>query len=662
MTEGVDGTHVPDEAWAPPASDARAAISLPGYADFVEVARGGDSVVYRARQVALDRAVAIKVVDGDNASGGARFTRELQITLGLGRQHPHIVTVLDTGTTGDGRAAIVMDYHDLGSLHDRLTTTGPLPVADVVQAADAVADALDFAHSKGILHRDVKPQNVLLLPTSYVLADFGIARMVDAGHTSSLERFSYRHASPQVLDGQPPATSDDIWSLGSTLFTVLDGRTPFAADDPADDTALAYLGRVRRGERRQIRRDDVPERLLRIVDSCLHPDPQQRPAMAHLRREIAAVQSELVAWQPSAPANAAPPPSHPVAPPPVEDIPTSPLAPEVAASPPVEDVAATPAEPVVAAAVEESVPAPVAEHRPADDVTGPAPMEPAEEPGSPEPEPSPAPAPPAQEPAPAPAEPAVTPAAAAPAPTPAAHAPQPATPAPAPATPTPTPATPTPTPAPAATSAMAHLETDPRSTQAGHPAFDAVPTGVAPDATPTGGDRSDDPIHPSAESASKGGISRFRVIALVAVALLFGTTVGIIAKVVGSGDEPVTQQTLQTAASVPTQTTTPTGSVTSKPYDIGNPKLVPADVALTDQGSSITVTWTDVTEGLADFLVVDVTDGRRDVKAQVQAGSSSYTVEGVDPAQRMPCYQVVAIVSSQGTLDQGSSTAKCIQR
>src|SRR5690625_6515525 len=90
-----------------------------------------------------------------------------------------------------------MDFHALGSLHDRLVAHGPLPVSEVVTAGTAVADALTFAHQAGVLHRDVKPQNILLLPTSYVLSDFGIARMADAGYTATMERFSYRHASPR---------------------------------------------------------------------------------------------------------------------------------------------------------------------------------------------------------------------------------------------------------------------------------------------------------------------------------------------------------------------------------------------------------------------------------------------------------------------------------
>ena len=125
--------------------------------------------------------------------------------------------------------------------------------------------------------------------------------MADAGHTASLERFSYRHASPQVLDGSPPTAADDIWSLGSTVFTLLDGRAPFATDDPADDTALAYLGRVRRGERRVLRRDDVPDRARRAARGL----PVGRPRGSGrrwrcLRQQLGLLSSEQWAWQPGA--------------------------------------------------------------------------------------------------------------------------------------------------------------------------------------------------------------------------------------------------------------------------------------------------------------------------------------------------------------------------
>lgn len=305
---------VPEDEWAPapatpatgarvtqPGSGADGTVQVAGYADLVEVARGGDSIVYRAHQTTVGRDVAIKVISVDDEATLARFRRELEITVALGRQHPHIVNVLDVTESAAGQPCLVMDFHDLGSLHDRLVAHGPLPVSEVVDAGTAVADALTFAHQAGVLHRDVKPQNVLLLPTSYVLSDFGIARMADSGHTATLDRFSYRHASPQVLDGLEPTEADDVWSLGSTLFTLLDGRSPFAADDPADDTALAYLRRVRTGDRRVLARTELPAGLRELIEGCLHPQREDRigtasEALAALR----SLRTEDRSWDPAA--------------------------------------------------------------------------------------------------------------------------------------------------------------------------------------------------------------------------------------------------------------------------------------------------------------------------------------------------------------------------
>ncbi|NUT98754.1 MAG: protein kinase [Saccharothrix sp.] len=277
-------------AWAPePTSTATPAVSLPGYSDFRLVAHGGEGTVYRARQDGLGRDVAVKVLDVTDPATVARFQRELEITVRLGRQHPHIVTVLDTGAIA-GRPCIVMEYYDLGSLHDRLTEHGPLPVADVIAAGIAVADALAFAHGQGILHRDVKPQNILVLPTSYVLADFGIARGADAGHSASLQMVSYRHAAPQMVEGHPPAAADDLWSLGSTLFTLLDGQPPFASATPEQDTMLAYLGRVQSSRPRSLLRRDVPVELIAIILRCLDKSREGRfPDAAALRAALAAV-------------------------------------------------------------------------------------------------------------------------------------------------------------------------------------------------------------------------------------------------------------------------------------------------------------------------------------------------------------------------------------
>ena len=285
------------DGWMPRRpSDASSTIVLPGYRDFVLIARNDASEVYRAQQDGVERPVAVKVLLLDDAEAIARFERELDITVTLGRSHPHIVTVIDTGLTGSGRPCIVMEFYDLGSLHDRLRAKGPLPWGEVLAVATVVADALSFAHGHGVLHRDIKPQNILRLPTSYVLADFGIARPVDAGHTSSVDWFSFRHASPQAIDGETPTVADDIWSLGSTLYTLLDGRSPFAGED---DSPLAYMKRIRTDRPRPLTRPDVPPGLVAIIDRCLAFQRADRfPSAEALHEALTAIASESRSWAP----------------------------------------------------------------------------------------------------------------------------------------------------------------------------------------------------------------------------------------------------------------------------------------------------------------------------------------------------------------------------
>jgi hypothetical protein len=265
----------------------------------VAIAHSNVSEVYRAVQAGVDRPVAVKVLLLDDPEAVARFERELDITVHLGRQHPNIVTVLDTGISRAGQPCIVMEYYDSGSLYDRLKAHGPLPVSEVLAAGIAVADALAFAHRHGVLHRDVKPQNVLVLPTTFVVADFGIARRIDAARTSSVDWFSFRHAAPQVLDGDAPSVADDIWSVGSTLFTLIEGRSPFAADNPDEDTALAYMKRVRTTRPRSIERADVPRGMVAIIERCLRYDPAERfPTADALLSALQDLAAERRAWAP----------------------------------------------------------------------------------------------------------------------------------------------------------------------------------------------------------------------------------------------------------------------------------------------------------------------------------------------------------------------------
>lgn len=320
------GSTASSRAWMPP-SGPPPGDTIAGYTDLREVARGGDGIVYRARQHAPARDVAIKVLAVDDPATQRRFQRELELTVRLGREHPNIVTVLDTATTASGRPCLVMDFVESGSLEDRLRNEGSLPVADVLAIGTVVADALAFAHERGVLHRDVKPANILVLPTSYVLSDFGVARAIDGDHTDTAERFSYRHAAPQVLDGEPPSAADDVWSVGSTLHTLLEGWPPYAAEDPGDDTALAYLRRVRLDQRRAPVRAAVPEQLRAIVGACLSHDPGRRPTAAQLRDALRRVPTEGAGWAPGAAS------AHPASEPPPDPAPApAPLAASAAAA------------------------------------------------------------------------------------------------------------------------------------------------------------------------------------------------------------------------------------------------------------------------------------------------------------------------------------------
>src|SRR5262245_25910592 len=126
----------------PKAPTTSTAPLVPGYRDFVAIARSESSEIYRAYQDGVDRPVAVKVLLLDDAEALQRFEREVDITVQLGRQHPNIVTVLDVKTTVTGRPCIVMEYYDRGSLYDRLRERGPLPADEVLAAGTAVADAL----------------------------------------------------------------------------------------------------------------------------------------------------------------------------------------------------------------------------------------------------------------------------------------------------------------------------------------------------------------------------------------------------------------------------------------------------------------------------------------------------------------------------------------
>lgn len=252
-----------------------------GYEDLERIDQGGFATVYRARDTRFDRTVALKVLRSDTLNDRQlrRFRAECLAT-GRVSAHPNIVTVYDAGTTLGHRPWLAMEYCSGGSLANKVATQGPLPVADVISIGARLCSALQAAHEAGILHRDVKPQNVLL--TSYeepALADFGIASVVIEDDTvTETAAYTVVHAAPEILEGKVATPAADLYSLGSTLYTLLAGQAPFAQEAR---TGLAPLvTRIMHNNLPAIARSGVPPELEQLLRRCMAAAPQDRPSCA----------------------------------------------------------------------------------------------------------------------------------------------------------------------------------------------------------------------------------------------------------------------------------------------------------------------------------------------------------------------------------------------
>ncbi|MFE0750550.1 protein kinase [Gordonia sp. NPDC058843] len=251
-----------------------------GFADPVEIGRGGYGAVYRCRQPALDRDVAVKVLtDHLDEENLERFVRE-QRAMGRLSGHPNIVNILEVGSTPEGFPFIVMQYHPHASLDVRIRTDGPLAWREILRLGIRVAGALETAHRAGILHRDIKPGNILL--TEYgeaQLTDFGIARISGGFETGAdLVTGSPAFTAPELLVGAAPSVTSDLYGLGATLFCALTGHAAF--ERRSGEQVVAHFLRVASEGVPDLAAAGFPDEVSGCIEHAMAREPADRPSSA----------------------------------------------------------------------------------------------------------------------------------------------------------------------------------------------------------------------------------------------------------------------------------------------------------------------------------------------------------------------------------------------
>jgi serine/threonine protein kinase len=263
------------------------------------LASGGMGEVWRGTDVSLNRPVAVKLLHdhlGSDPDLVDRFRREARAAARL--SHPGIVAVYDTCSDG-GRQAIVLQLVEGPTLRTYLDRVGVLSDAQTVTVGVAVADALAAAHDAGIVHRDVKPANILLGPERAMVTDFGVAKALDeTDHTATGSMLgSVRYLAPEQVRGDTPDPRSDLFGLGVVLYECLSGSVPWDAGTPAA-TALARLDTPPRPLPAA-----VPPALAAVVFQCLAVDPAARPPDA---RSLADALRAALAAPATPPASARP--------------------------------------------------------------------------------------------------------------------------------------------------------------------------------------------------------------------------------------------------------------------------------------------------------------------------------------------------------------------
>ncbi len=257
--------------------DPRLGTVIAGYRIEEKIGRGGMGVVYRAQHLNLQRRAAIKIIAPDLAESEGfreRFSREARIAAAL--QHPNIVTVYDAGEV-DGLLYLAMQYIQGEDLAAMLRVEGRLRPYRAIDVCRQVASALDAAHASGLIHRDVKPANVLIEGRTAFLTDFGLTKRLD-GAQSQLTRAgdvvgTIHYVAPEQIEGRRVSARSDVYSLGCLLYHCLAGQVPFALET---DVAVIYAHLSEEPPKLSELRPELPEGLDAVMAKALDKSPDRR--------------------------------------------------------------------------------------------------------------------------------------------------------------------------------------------------------------------------------------------------------------------------------------------------------------------------------------------------------------------------------------------------
>ena len=275
------------------------------YAIEREIGSGGMATVYLAEDRRHGRPVAVKVLRPELALavGQERFLREIRITAGL--EHPHILTLIDSGSA-DGFLYYVMPFIQGETLRDRMDTEGQLPLDDALRISREVADALDFAHEHGVVHRDIKPDNILISGGHAAVMDFGIARAADVSDASGAQRMTETglvmgtpaYMSPEQVAGDRELDGrSDIYSLACVLFEMLTGRPPFTGPTAQAVMTKRFVEPVPKISKL---RDQVPPSVENAILKAMAPEPAERFSRpAHFAAALNTADVTLSAGEPT---------------------------------------------------------------------------------------------------------------------------------------------------------------------------------------------------------------------------------------------------------------------------------------------------------------------------------------------------------------------------